>query len=230
MTTTADDVWRLLAELIQAQKETERKFQETERLLKEQSQETERLLKEQSQETERLLKEQAQQADRRFQETERLLKEQSKKTDQQIRAVNKELGSLGNRLGEFVEWQVRPAAVRLFRERGIDIRELSGDISVNNGDEAMEVDLLLINTIQAVAIEVKSKLTKADVDEHLERLSKFKRLLPRYQNIELLGAVATMVAPLEVSRYAYRQGLFVITQSGEDLVIVNDQKFEPKVW
>ncbi|MGI0483721.1 DUF3782 domain-containing protein, partial [Geminocystis sp. CENA526] len=26
MTTTADDVWRLLAELIQAQKETERKF------------------------------------------------------------------------------------------------------------------------------------------------------------------------------------------------------------
>ncbi len=120
------------------------------------------------------------------------MKEQSKKTDQQIRAVNKELGTLGNRLGEFVEWQVRPAAVRLFRERGIDIRELSADISVNDGDEAMEVDLLLINTTQAVAIEVKSKLIKADVDEHLERLSKFKRLLPRYQNIELLGAVATM--------------------------------------
>ncbi len=30
MTTTADDVWKLLAELVEAQKETERCFQETE--------------------------------------------------------------------------------------------------------------------------------------------------------------------------------------------------------
>ncbi|MDB9538648.1 hypothetical protein PN457_03035, partial [Anabaenopsis arnoldii] len=87
MTYTPDDVWRLLGELIAAQKETERRFQETERLLKEQSQETERLLKERSQ-----------------------------ATDKQIKQVSQQLGKLGNRLGEFVEWQVRPAAVRLFRE------------------------------------------------------------------------------------------------------------------
>jgi hypothetical protein len=68
------------------------------------------------------------------------------------------------------------------------------------------------------------------VDEHLERLGKFKRLLPRYENIQLLGAVAAMVPPSEVTRYAYRQGLFVITQSGEDSVILNDAKFQPKAW
>nr|WP_241537583.1 hypothetical protein [Cyanobacterium aponinum] len=84
MTTTADDVWRLLAELAQAQKETERGFQETERILKEQSQETER----------------------GFQETERILKEQSQKTDRQIKQVNQQIGKLGNRLGEFVEWNL----------------------------------------------------------------------------------------------------------------------------
>ncbi|TRV03503.1 MAG: DUF3782 domain-containing protein, partial [Microcystis wesenbergii Mw_MB_S_20031200_S109] len=49
MTTTADDVWRLLAELVEAQKETERCFQETERRF----QETERILKEQSLKTDR---------------------------------------------------------------------------------------------------------------------------------------------------------------------------------
>ncbi|MBA4465071.1 hypothetical protein FHK98_04450 [Cylindrospermopsis raciborskii CS-506_A] len=48
MATTADEVWKLLGELIESQKETERKFQETERFLREQSQETERLLREQS--------------------------------------------------------------------------------------------------------------------------------------------------------------------------------------
>ncbi|MBE9203885.1 hypothetical protein IQ218_11085 [Synechocystis salina LEGE 06099] len=193
MATTADEVWALLGQLAESQKETERLFQETDRHMRE--------------------------TDRRMQET-----------DRQIRVVNKELGELGNRLGEFVEWQVRPAAVKLFRERGIAVRELSRDVSVDNGEEGIEVDLLVLDTTQAVAIEVKSKLTQRDVDEHLERLGKFKRLLPRYQNIQLLGAVAAMVAPSEVARYAYRQGLFVITQSGEDLVILNSAKFQPKAW
>jgi hypothetical protein len=212
MATTADEVWQLLGELIQSQKETDRRFQESDRRF----QETEQFLKEQSQ------------------QTERLLKEQSQKTDQQIRTVNQQLneqlGKLGNRLGEFVEWQVRPAAVRLFKERGIAVRELSADLSVQDGDEGIEIDLLVVNGSEAIAIEVKSKLTKADVDEHLERLDKFKRLLPRYQSLKILGAVAAMITPSEVARYSYRQGLFVIAQSGDDLVILNDQKFKPKAW
>jgi hypothetical protein len=212
MATTADEVWQLLGELIQAQKETDRRLLETERLLREQTQETERLLREQTQ------------------ETERLLLQQSQKTDQQIQRVNEQLGKLGNRLGEFVEWQVRPAAVRLFQERGIGVRELSADISVQEGDEGIEIDLLVINSSEAIVIEVKSKLTQADVDEHLERLDKFKRLLPRYRDVKVLGAVAAMVTPLDVARYAYRQGLFVIAQSGDGLVILNDLKFQPKAW
>jgi len=212
MATTADEVWQLLGELIQSQKETER-------LLQEQSQESDRHF----QETERLLQEQFQESDRRFRETERVMKEQNRRVDEQ-------LGKLGNRLGEFVEWQVRPAAVRLFKERGIDVTELSSDLSVQKGDEGLEIDLLVVNGSEAIAIEVKSKLTKADVDEHLERLDKFKRLLPRYQGLKILGAVAAMVTPSEVARYAYRQGLFVITQSGDNLVILNDQKFKPKAW
>ncbi|MDG2991925.1 hypothetical protein L3556_13430 [Candidatus Synechococcus calcipolaris G9] len=72
MATTADDVWRLLGELAVAQKETERRFQETEQLLKEQSQEAERRFQE---------------AERRFQETEQVLKDQARKTDRQIPTI-----------------------------------------------------------------------------------------------------------------------------------------------
>ncbi|MFM6375839.1 MAG: DUF3782 domain-containing protein, partial [Microcystis panniformis] len=53
MTTTADDVWRLLAELVEAQKETERCFQETERRF----QETERRFQETDRQITRLSKE-----------------------------------------------------------------------------------------------------------------------------------------------------------------------------
>ncbi|NCJ05484.1 DUF3782 domain-containing protein [Synechococcales cyanobacterium C] len=194
MATTADDVWRLLGELIEAQKEarkeTDRQFQET---------------------------------DRRFQETERLLKEQSQRLDQQ-------LGRLGNRLGEFVEWQVRPAVLRLFQERGLDVHELLPDISVQRGQEGLEIDLLVVNSTAAVVVEVKSQLTQGDVDEHLERLAKSKRLMPRYSDVQAMGAVAGLVVPPEVARYAYRRGLFVLAQSGDSVVILNDAQFQPQTW
>lgn len=55
--------------------------------------------------------------ERRFQETERLLQEEA-------RQLNQEIGKLDNRLGEFVEWQVRPAVLRLFQSRGIAVSQL----------------------------------------------------------------------------------------------------------
>ena len=204
MATTADDVWRLLGELADAQKETERRFQETERRF---------------QETERRFQE----SGRQFEETRRLI-------TQQNQHLNEQLGKLGNRLGEFVEWQVRPAVVRLFQERGIDVHEFHEGVSVQRGDEGIEIDLLVVNTTDAVVVEVKSKLTQADVTEHLERLSKFKRLMPRYGDIRAMGAVAGMVVPDGVARYAYRQGLFVLAQSGNSVEILNDGSFTPRRW
>ncbi|MGA1627196.1 MAG: hypothetical protein ACO4AJ_16505, partial [Prochlorothrix sp.] len=64
MATTADEVWQLLGELIEAQKDTARRFQESDRRFEE----TKQFLKEQSQETDRRLKEQNEQTDRRLKE------------------------------------------------------------------------------------------------------------------------------------------------------------------
>ena len=106
MTTTADDVWQLLAELTIAQKETDRQLKETDRQLKE--------------------------ADQRFQETERLLKQKSQETEQQfretdrkIREVNKQIGDLGGKWGRFVENMVAPACETLFLKRGIPVHQVS---------------------------------------------------------------------------------------------------------
>ncbi|MBL1209395.1 DUF3782 domain-containing protein [Geminocystis sp. GBBB08] len=208
MTTTSEEVWQLLKELIEAQKETEQ-------LLKEQAQETDRGFQE--------IKERFAETDRRFRETERLLKQQSKKTDEQI-------GKLGNRLGEFVEWQVRPAVVRLFQEKGIDVHEFLPDVSVKRATGGLQIDLLVVNETEAILVEVKSKLSQGDVDEHLERLGKFKELMPRYRDVNALGAVAGMIVPEHIGNYAYRKGLYVLAQSGENVVILNDSKFKPRVW
>ncbi len=208
MANTAEEVWQLLGELVEAQKQTRLMLEQQAQVLEQQAQQAEK---------------DRQEARQRFAETERLLKEQSRKTDEQI-------GKLGNRLGEFVEWQIRPAAVRLFKERGIEVHEFYPEISIERGDEGLEIDLLVVNDTDAILIEVKSKLTQKDVDEHIERLGKFKEFMPRFADVKALGAVGGMVVPKEVARYAYRKGFFVLAQSGENIVILNDDKFKPRVW
>ncbi|MCA2600291.1 MAG: DUF3782 domain-containing protein, partial [Microcystis sp. M29BS1] len=138
------------------------------------------------------------------------LSQAQKETDKQINRVSQQIGELGNRLGEFVEWQVRPAVVRLFQERGIDVHEFHPGISVKRDNEGLEIDLLVVNDTDAILVEVKSKLTQRDVDEHLQRVAKFKRLMPRFRDVKALGAVAAMIVPNEVASYACRQGLFVL--------------------
>ncbi|MBF0231393.1 MAG: DUF3782 domain-containing protein [Desulfamplus sp.] len=184
-------------------------------IIKEMSQETDRKF----QETERLMKQQSQETDRKFQETDRKFKE----TDKQI-------GKLGNRLGEFIEEMVRPGAVRLFRERGINVHVVSRNVTAERDGEATEIDLLVVNDGEMIAVECKSSLSIDDVNEHLERLGKVKRLFPHYRDMKVMGAVAAMVIPENVGKYAYKKGFFVLCQSGDNMVILNDEKFEPKVW
>jgi hypothetical protein len=169
--------------------------------------------------TMRELAEQSKETDRRMQETDRLIKD-----------IGRQLGGLGNRLGEFVEGIVRPGLVRLFQERGIDVHRTLRDVSGDKNGVALQVDILVVNDTEAVAVEVKSKLTDRDVDEHLERLGKLKILFPEFASKRLLGAMAGMVIPEDAARYAEKCGVFVIGQKGEDAIFLNSAGFEPRVW
>jgi hypothetical protein len=178
------------------------------------------------QETDRIIKESQKETNRRFEETERILKQ----TSLEVKAVSANIGKLGNRLGEFVEEAVRPSAVRLFRACGIEVHEVQQNIVVNRNGESMELDLLVVNDKDAVAIECKSHLSIDDVNEHLARLDKIKCLLPRYKDNRVLGAVAGMIIPENVALYAIRKGLYVIGQNGDHLELRNEAVFVPKAW
>ncbi len=151
-------------------------------------------------------------------------------TDRQIAKLGKQIGGLGNRLGEFAEGVVRPGLVRLFRERGLDVHRALHDVGGNKNGVALQVDILVANDVDAVAVEVKSKLASEDVDEHVERLGKFKTLFPEFASKHLLGAMAAMVIPDDAAAYAEKKGLFVIGQRGDDAVLLNSEGFEPRVW
>jgi hypothetical protein len=185
------------------------------------------------QETDRLLKESAQETERRFQETERRFQETDRRfqeTDRLVRQMSKNLGELGNRLGEFVEHLVAPAAVRLFRDQGIEVHAVYPGVTANRDGEGLEVDLLVVNDGALVAVECKSKLTQDHVDAHLARLEKLKRVLPLYKDHRVMGAVAGMVVAETVAGYAMAQGLYVLCQNGEQVEVRNPAGFSPTIW
>jgi hypothetical protein len=182
------------------------------------------------QETERLMKEGSAETDRKFQETKLAMKESFAETDQLIKRLSKNLGDLGNRLGEFVEHSVAPAVVRLFQLQGVAVHEVHPGVEANRDGEGIEIDLLVVNDGSLVAVECKSKLTQEHVDEHLKRMEKLKRLLPAYGNHRALGAVAAMVMSESVKNYALSQGLYVLYQNGENVEVSNPAGFMPKVW
>jgi hypothetical protein len=192
-----DAIKALVAELAVQSKETDRKFQETERLLKERSEET----------------------DRKFQETRELLDRLSRR-----------FGDLGNRLGEFIEAMVEPALVDLFRARGLDVSEVHRRVTSRRGGERIEIDLLVVDGDTAVAVECKSRLTKEEVERHVERMNKFKRLLPKYADMRIHGAVAGMVVDEDAVEAAQAAGLWLLAQSGETVALKNDPGFTPRVW
>ena len=79
-----------------------------------------------------------------------------------------------------------------------------------------------------VVIEVKSTLKVADVQEFLDDLDDFLRFFPRYRGMTIYGAVAGLTIDENADRYAYRQGLFVLGMSGDNMVrILNDERFRP---
>ena len=247
MTTTADDVWRLLAELTAAQKETERFIkeqaeetarirQETDRFIKEQAEETARV----RQETERAIKERAEEialireeTEQMRQKTEQIRQEtdrQMQETARQIKEVNKQIGNLGGKWGRFVENMVAPACETIFLSRGIPVHQVSQRVKKRLNNQTLEIDVLVSNENHVLVVEVKSSLGVDNVKELIEDLQEFKQFFPEYNQKQLYGAVAGIEIEEGADKYAYRQGLFVLSQSGETVNIINNEQFQPKAW
>ncbi len=130
-------------------------------------------------ETDRILKENARTSEQRFQEIVLQMKENSAKFDKQLadseKSLRTQIGDVTKRLGEFVEGMIEPAAVRLFRERGLDVHWVMPNLKKKDPQRQLgiEIDLFVSNNESCVLIEVKSNLSIDDVNEHLKRMEKF---------------------------------------------------------
>ena len=164
--------------------------------------------------------------DRKFQDTDRKFQDTDRKFQEAARMVS----DLGGQWGLFMENQVAPACERVFSERGIPVQMVSQRVKKRRGGDTLEIDVLVVNAGHVVVVEVKASLSVEDVREFLDDLRQFRDFFPEYADWQVHGAVAGMRIEDGADRYAYRQGLFVLAQTGDTVKILNDAKFQPKAW
>jgi hypothetical protein len=177
-----------------------------------------------------------------FQESDRRMQKLSEETDRKIQEVAKQLketdiriGKLGNRFGELAEHLVAPNIIQKFNALGFHFDEIYGLRQVINdegsGQKIAEFDILLENGDSIIGVEVKTKPSYDDVEDHVHRL-KILRLNKdkKGDKRKIHGAIAGAIMPSSVRTAALKAGLYVITQTGDTVKIDVPEGFVPHAW
>jgi hypothetical protein len=215
-----DEAWAAIRETQQAHKETVKTLKEsnlkTEKAIQETQQahkETEKALKE----TEKALKESNLKTEKAIQETQRAVKE-----------TQKNIGGLNKTLGSIVEHLLTPNLPQKFRKLGYHFNRIA-TYKFAEGVYA-QIDGMLENGEQAVAVEVKATLRLMDIDDHLVRMEKIRKYADGHgDKRQFIGAMAATITDKATKEYALQKGLFVIEPKGEDVKVTKPME-EPRVW
>ena len=145
---------------------------------------------------------------------------QQAETDKQMKETGKKISDLGSRIGEIIENMVGGDIVGQFQALNIAIKSHSRykTFGKRGTSESGEIDVFLENGDLVILIEVKTRLTEDDIRDHIERMKKYR--LYGDDKRRITGAVAGAVVPDDIIKFAHRQGLYVIVQSGEAVEIV----------
>jgi hypothetical protein len=131
-------------------------------------------------------------------------------------------GGLSNNIGEITEETFASSL-----EQSMSLGKMTFDIIDRNLKRSTkhlkeEYDIILTNKKLKLIVEVKQKFHPNDVEKLLRKLDNYKILFPNDKNYVLYGAAAALKVPDETIEKAKTHGLFVLTQQGNALRVIND--------
>jgi hypothetical protein len=209
MATTADDVWRILAELATSQSELTAAQKETDLLLKE----TDLQLKEVS----RQQKENAQ---------------QQKATDRQLKELGKQIGGLGAKFGSFTEGLALPSMEKILRQRfGMEV--VSPSVRVSKEGRHMEIDVLAYangNLNTAYVVEVKSHAREESITQLKSILQRFRTFFPEHKDKQLYGILVAVDMSLDLREKTLQEGFYVARIHDQVFELDIPENFQPQSY
>ena len=173
------------------------------------------------------LRETQQETQKQIQETQKQMQESQRKNDKIIANLSKNIGGLGNTLGRFTESLFSAELFKKFNELGFPFTKQGIHIKFTDEHRQViaEADFFLENGQYAMPVEIKTELSREDVNEHLERIEKIRQYMDKREDKrKLVGAVAGGIISEDVLRYAHKKGLFVIVQTGDSVAVAATPK------
>ncbi len=202
MATTSEDVWRLLAELATAQKETDKQLKETDLLLKEVSQ--------QQQEN----------------------AQQQKKTDKQLKELGQQIGGLGAKFGSFTEGLALPSMETILRQRfGMEVISPSVRVSKDGKHLEIDVLAYTngeLNT--AYIVEVKSHAREESITQLKSILQRFRSFFPEHKDKKLYGILASVDLSNELREKILQEGFYVARIHDQVFELDIPDNFQPRLY
>ena len=202
MATNADQVWELLAQLVESQAQ---------------------LVESQAQLTE---------SQAQLTESQAQLTESQKETDLQIKELGKQIGGLGNKFGSFTEGLALPSMQTILREQfGMEIISPSVRVKKSGENLEIDVLAYTNGDInKAMIVEVKSHVEEKSIAQLVKILEKFRTFFPEHQNKQVYGILAGVDMSEEMKNMAIEAGLYVAKIQDEVFQIDTPPSFEPRAW
>ncbi|MGH8547609.1 MAG: DUF3782 domain-containing protein [Methylococcales bacterium] len=230
MSTAAEEIWAILRELAQSQKETDRQFKETDRKFQETDlkfQETDLKF----QETDRLIQELSssqKETDRQFKETDRQFKE----TDRKLKELGKQIGGLGEKFGSFTEGLALPSMERILRQRfGMEV--VSPSVRLSKGGKHLEIDVLAYangDINQAYVVEVKSHPREEALVQIKTLLECFRDYFPEHKDKTVYGILAAVDITAALRERVLDEGLYVARIHDNVFEMDTPDDFQPRAY
>ena len=224
---TPTEIWKILKEVSLSQKETDRRMQETSRILLESKQETDRKIQESQQKYDQMRQKNQEDLQKLIQEN----KLSAEKRAEENRLHLKQIDSRwGNQWGILVEALTEGSLIQVFKERGIDVKRTLPNHRGRYQNKKREFDAIAIDGKELVVVEAKSHFILEKVDYFLKTLEDFKKYCPEFSQWTVFGGIACLRQNPEVFSYAEERGLFVLRVQGKNAIMLNKPQFKPKVF
>ena len=169
------------------------------------------------------LKKQQKAAKKRQDNLEIELKLRKNEFDTKITKMNESMGHYSNNIGYIAEEyffnSFKAGKANFFGEDFDRIEKNVKGIKINFKDE---YDILLINGHTIGIVEVKSKAHTNDISKVLKKAETFRINFPDYQNHKVYLGLASMAFYDELETMCKLNGIAIIKQVGETLIIYDD--------
>ena len=152
-------------------------------------------------------------------ETDRILQKTIKTVDRNSELI----GNIGNNQGSFAEEyffnSFEKGKKNFFGEKFDEIAKNLTHFWQGLKDE---YDIVLYNHNSVALIEVKYKANKNDIPQVLKKAETFRILFPNYKDFKIYLGLASMSFYLELEEECKKQGIAIIKQVGDKVVIYDE--------